>query len=329
MVDDDLSRERERHAAVVQASPQRMVLIDLPEEKILATSPAARAVLPLQGDDLVGRSLRDFTQGVSAPGMELLRAGRLLGFEAVQQLTGADDTEYRIWVQTLGSATPAQLAVAVLVDAEAESTFATEGDEAVVAGSADAELKITRVTTTGGSVLGQPSDDLLGRSLLSLVDDRDVAALLGALAQSLVPGRGGTVRVRCHGRDGTLVRTVMLLLPTQPAPSCTFAIVPDHAHNGRGSGVEDGLDVGQRAVRAFHDVASGTFEGSPLQVEGLTNRERAIVGLLLAGDRVPAIARRLFVSQSTVRNHLSAIFRKAGVGSQQELIDLARGGDRV
>ena len=43
---------------------------------------------------------------------------------------------------------------------------------------------------------------------------------------------------------------------------------------------------------------------------------------LLAGSRVPAIARNLIVSQSTVRNHLSSMFRKLNVQSQQELIDL-------
>ena len=47
-----------------------------------------------------------------------------------------------------------------------------------------------------------------------------------------------------------------------------------------------------------------------------------MVTRLLAGKRVPAIAEALFVSQSTVRNHLSSVFRKLNVQSQQELIDL-------
>jgi DNA-binding CsgD family transcriptional regulator len=39
---------------------------------------------------------------------------------------------------------------------------------------------------------------------------------------------------------------------------------------------------------------------------------------------VPSIAESLFLSPSTVRNHLSAVFRKLRVGSQQELIHLLR-----
>jgi DNA-binding CsgD family transcriptional regulator len=45
------------------------------------------------------------------------------------------------------------------------------------------------------------------------------------------------------------------------------------------------------------------------------------VRLLLQHLRVPAIARRLGISQQTVRNHLKSVFRRTGVRSQQELLD--------
>jgi DNA-binding NarL/FixJ family response regulator len=60
----------------------------------------------------------------------------------------------------------------------------------------------------------------------------------------------------------------------------------------------------------------GVAELSPRQWEVLTR--------LLHGDRVPRIAEELFLSQSTVRNHLADIFRKMGVHSQEELLDLFR-----
>ena len=37
---------------------------------------------------------------------------------------------------------------------------------------------------------------------------------------------------------------------------------------------------------------------------------------------MPTIAAAMYLSQSTVRNHLSGIFRQVGVHSQQELIAL-------
>jgi DNA-binding CsgD family transcriptional regulator len=56
----------------------------------------------------------------------------------------------------------------------------------------------------------------------------------------------------------------------------------------------------------------------------LTPRELDIVRRVVTGDRVRAIAERLFLSQSTVRNHLSSVYRKLGLRSQQELVDRFR-----
>lgn len=56
----------------------------------------------------------------------------------------------------------------------------------------------------------------------------------------------------------------------------------------------------------------------------LSSRERQIVELLLASRRVPGIAATLGISPHTVRNHLKAVFRKLGVHSQEELLELLR-----
>jgi diguanylate cyclase (GGDEF)-like protein len=65
-------------------------------------------------------------------------------------------------------------------------------------------------------------------------------------------------------------------------------------------------------------------EGSLADAEQLSSRQIEILKRLLGGERVPAIARELFLSQSTVRNHLSAIYRRLGVHSQEELLSLLR-----
>jgi DNA-binding CsgD family transcriptional regulator len=56
----------------------------------------------------------------------------------------------------------------------------------------------------------------------------------------------------------------------------------------------------------------------------LSARELEIATRLLAGDRVPLVARSLFLSESTVRNHLTSVYRKLGISSQQELLNLLR-----
>ena len=56
----------------------------------------------------------------------------------------------------------------------------------------------------------------------------------------------------------------------------------------------------------------------------LTSREWAVLTRLLDGQRVSAIAADLYVSQSTVRNHLSSIYANLGVHRQVDLIRLMR-----
>lgn len=56
--------------------------------------------------------------------------------------------------------------------------------------------------------------------------------------------------------------------------------------------------------------------------EPFSKREREVVGLVLRGNNVPAIARKLYISENTTRDHMKSIYRKAQVHSRQELIDL-------
>ena len=66
--------------------------------------------------------------------------------------------------------------------------------------------------------------------------------------------------------------------------------------------------------------ASGEMWWSDPALRELSQRQLEILRRLLWGERVPMIARDLFLSQSTVRNHLSAIYRRLGVHSQAELL---------
>jgi DNA-binding NarL/FixJ family response regulator len=59
-------------------------------------------------------------------------------------------------------------------------------------------------------------------------------------------------------------------------------------------------------------------------VAALSAREREVLDQLLDNRRAPAIAKALFISHHTVRNHLKNIFAKLKVSSQQELLDLFR-----
>lgn len=56
----------------------------------------------------------------------------------------------------------------------------------------------------------------------------------------------------------------------------------------------------------------------------LSAREREILSELISGLRVPAIAKKLFISPHTVRNHLKSMYRKLDVPDQAGLIERIR-----
>ena len=56
----------------------------------------------------------------------------------------------------------------------------------------------------------------------------------------------------------------------------------------------------------------------------LSPREQEVLMHLVAGERVPAIARVLHISPHPVRNHLKSMYRKLSVSTQSELIQKVR-----
>jgi DNA-binding NarL/FixJ family response regulator len=56
-----------------------------------------------------------------------------------------------------------------------------------------------------------------------------------------------------------------------------------------------------------------------LKIAALTAREREVVNLVGQGLKNQAIANRLYISEATVRHHLTSIFAKLGVINRLEL----------
>ncbi len=75
-----------------------------------------------------------------------------------------------------------------------------------------------------------------------------------------------------------------------------------------------------RKIKAAPRTLGDDLE-SAIGAFGLTDREEEILRLVLKGARNKDIERALFISASTVRNHISNIFRKLGVRSRLELIN--------
>ena len=97
------------------------------------------------------------------------------------------------------------------------------------------------------------------------------------------------------------------------APAGTAAAPADPDLAGPGPSVADG----EAAERVFARDAAAFAER-----HALTPRESDVLALLLRGRTLASIAERLFVTAGTVKTHALHIYRKTGVGSRQELLDL-------
>lgn len=76
-----------------------------------------------------------------------------------------------------------------------------------------------------------------------------------------------------------------------------------------------------RRMRAFFTAGSGVVAKPFPELSG---REREVLELVAVGLTNPVIARKLFLSEKTVRNRVSSIFAKLGVTDRGEAIVAAR-----
>ena len=189
-----------------------------------------------------------------------------------------------------------------------------------------------RTIAEGIGLAASGPPDLL---VLTLPDRESTASLNLAAELSLRHGtacvfvlervdRAALQEVISAGADGVLCKPVH-----REQLEATFRLALERRH-GRTRGSTRHDDARTRLLEsALHRIAQelqrvdlpGGTDVTPPPLVGLRPREQEVVRLLLQHLRVPAIARRLGISQQTVRNHLKSVFRRTGVRSQQELLD--------
>jgi DNA-binding CsgD family transcriptional regulator len=139
------------------------------------------------------------------------------------------------------------------------------------------------------------------------------------------PGRRNCVHVslRVVARDADEAYAIALFSTADPE-------VPSNLSAPYGAIAKPAFDefVGSLADLADPDWPIGSRESvrtgsaNAFQEFGeLTDRQREILTRLARGDRVATISRGMHLAASTVRNYLTALYRKIGVHSQAELIE--------
>jgi DNA-binding CsgD family transcriptional regulator len=205
----------------------------------------------------------------------------------------------------------------------------------VAFGSLDHDWRFSELSPDAAELLGWNLEDYRGSPLQRAVHPDDVPLLLLTLGRSAAERRAVATRLRVRGPgdEWTLVR-------------CTVSPLCDHTPARFGLGLwllprSDDLETAtERASRleghlwriaaevqaaGISDLpnSAGSWWADPV-LRGLSERQSDILRRLISGERVRTIARSLFLSESTVRNHLCAIYRKVGVHSQSELLTRLR-----
>ncbi len=135
----------------------------------------------------------------------------------------------------------------------------------------------------------------LGEGGLVPAEVRTVAALLGSPDPTQAQDRWRVPRLRCRTRAG---RWVVL-----------------HASWLEHSG------AGGRQIAVIIEPASPDEVAAVIMAAyGLTQRERAVTGLVCRGRSTMQIAAELWISTNTVQDHLKSVFDKTGVRSRGEVM---------
>jgi DNA-binding CsgD family transcriptional regulator len=281
--------------------PFPVAIVDLRSFLLVALSERGATFLGMRHDEPAHLDVLALTEEPeqTRTALTLMASGGIDAYEGRQRLRGPDGATLavHVWVRHLGGHGHPDLALIFLephdpsnpVDSFDRPTRARERFEVVARESAHAEpTSVTiRVTRPGGDW-----DDVLmtvGPEGWEPATRAGVSSAADRNQLRSVPGHDAGSEVRVARLEETLLRIASEI----------------HA-----LGVASPTDV----------RASPSLPEPP----GLSKRQSEIVARLVRGERVPSIARSMFLSQSTVRNHLSAVYAKFQVHSQQELIERLR-----
>jgi DNA-binding CsgD family transcriptional regulator len=323
-----------------------LLLVDLDDFLVRAVSEAAvrRIGVPLSA--LVGHPIVDQVRTEErasvVAALEAMSAG-VIDFYRSQHTIGSARPRQALateWVRAIEFGDERLALVEAAGDSELRQSPLAEhlGREpmAMAVGTIDTDGRVMCVSNDVTALLGISPDKLVGRLLSGLVGDSDVVMLhrAGRLAH-----REPSLSVNVELRDASGAWKPLRCVLTSLAGSTErcFILVDDHVPPSQGGGDRAAqlerhlrrIAAEVDASRVLQSVRNVPEPAHFAQLSALSARQREVLARLIRGERVRTIADGLFVSQSTVRNHLSAIFERFGVHSQAELLALLSGGGEV
>lgn len=318
-----------------------LVLVDLATLHVLAASRVVLTKLHMTPEEVIGRPVVDLLLPEDRPkamaALQALEAGVVDFYRVHRPIPAAPGTEAlgTQWVRSV-SLDGSRQALIEFGDGSVPqpsplNRFLGQEPGRMAVGLVGPDWVVRSISADVTDIVGLAPEDMVGRRLIGAVREPDVQHLLEAAQKS---GTDDSVALRIEVRNGAgewqLVCCVLSSIAG--AAGRLFILMPEPDTALRAGPGADEVDAHLRVI-ASEFGASGLLERMGITPElvalpemaELTARQWEVLSRLLLGDRVPTIASDLFISQSTVRNHLSAIYERFGVHNQAELIQLVRG----
>ncbi len=328
-------------AKLISLCPLAVAIIDLPAKQVVAMSPKMSEVLDAGGrHQPVDLSVLEIEPAGLTTLFDLVTNGTIDVYGAHRTLRRGDDQFFDAEVWMAVSTVPDRhLALWIISPGE-------DGDAAhvslpsleqwprevpgLIMGVFGADWCFETVCDAAAELTGRRVDDIVGRPLTDFIHDDDVESLFIAVARTFVEDAGVGVSLRLCRSNGSwrgghaiITRIMDPELRFGLAFSLSESVEPDA--DRRVAALERHL---WRIAREIDDAGVGSSSAPGLDalpgLSELSARQEDVLNRLLRGERTATIAHDLFISPSTVRNHLSDIFKKMGVHSQGELLEHLR-----
>lgn len=166
----------------------------------------------------------------------------------------------------------------------------------------DAEMRVVHLNRAAESLLGQSAAEAAGKSCQAVLHGRDARG---------APSCAAGCRQSRYARHGWPVPRMQITIDTASGPKPV----------GVSTIVLRGED-GPLLCRLLHEEPARPR--APAAATSLTARQREVLSLLADGVPARAVAQRLGITETTVRNHIRAVLLELGAHSQLEAVARAR-----
>lgn len=314
-----------------------MVLVDLADFSVTMVTDVLLKRIGRTAESVLGHSVSELwakeDQKASTTALEAMRSGVIDFFRAHRRVAPIEEfsVPLTVWARAVvvdeRRFALSELSFGDTTNASPLSAFFGRPLGKVAIGTVDASWVITAISNEIFDLLECSADAVVGRVLLGAVEQSDVQPLLDA--DRMVTQEYSVARqIRMRDRAGAWRGLCCVLASVAGSASRCFILLPSPETIDLGA-ADRVRELEQHLTRIAAEVdASGILQrigsvpdpGQLSMLSELSTRQWEVVTRLMQGQRVATIAAEMFVSQSTVRNHLSAIFERFGVHSQTELM---------